>query len=162
MSKDFFSAEEIRKLEDAIREAELKTSGEIRVHLEKKCKGDVLNRAAEVFSHLQMQKTKLRNGVLFYLAYESHKFDVPALAIMLSSIGAVKKALSMVLGAIGFIGYGETAFTMAILLSFTSRFLSSELEGLIIGLSFVSFVIVGLLETSSILSSWIVGFSVPM
>ena len=76
MSKDFFSPEEIKKLEDAIKEAELKTSGEIRVHLEKKCRGNVLDRAAEVFSMLDMHKPKLRNGVLFYLAYGSHKFAI--------------------------------------------------------------------------------------
>ncbi len=76
MSRGFFTAEEIKTLESAIKEAELNTSGEIRVHLERRCKGNVLDRAAEVFSNLSMQKTKLRNGVLFYLAHESRKFAI--------------------------------------------------------------------------------------
>lgn len=46
------------------------------MHLEKNCTGNVLDRAAEVFAHLEMQKTKLRNGVLFYLAYEDRKFAI--------------------------------------------------------------------------------------
>ena len=61
---------------DAIKEAERTTSGEIRLHVENKCKGDVLDRASEVFSLLGMHKTKLRNGVLFYLAVEDHKFAI--------------------------------------------------------------------------------------
>jgi uncharacterized membrane protein len=52
----------------AIREAEDKTSGEIRVHIAKHCKGDVLDRAAEVFDRLKMHETNLRNGTLIYVA----------------------------------------------------------------------------------------------
>lgn len=52
----------------AIREAENKTSGEIRVHIAKHCKGDVLERAAEVFDRLKMHETALRNGTLIYVA----------------------------------------------------------------------------------------------
>jgi uncharacterized membrane protein len=72
----FFKKQEIHLLEKAIKEAELNTSGEVRIHLEKRCGKDVLDRAAKVFSNLSMHKTKLRNGVLFYLAYESHKFAI--------------------------------------------------------------------------------------
>lgn len=56
--------------------AELDTSGEIRVHIETSCPGDVLDRAAAVFAKLQMQKTELRNGVLFYLAVSNRKYAV--------------------------------------------------------------------------------------
>jgi len=70
----FFTVDEKASIRDAIREAELNTSGEIRVHIESKCKGEVLDRAADVFYHLKMDKTKLRNGVLFYLAVKSQKF----------------------------------------------------------------------------------------
>ncbi len=77
MSKqDLFHEGEIKRLELAIKSAEMQTSGEIRIHLERKCKGEVLDRASKVFSDLSMQKTKDRNGVLFYLAYESHKFAI--------------------------------------------------------------------------------------
>lgn len=61
---------------EAIKEAELNTSGEIRVHIEDKCKVDVLDRAAYLFKKLGMQKTELRNGVLIYLAYGDRKFAV--------------------------------------------------------------------------------------
>jgi uncharacterized membrane protein len=59
-----------------IEEAESQSSGEIQVHLENYCSEDVLDRAAEVFATLGMHKTRLRNGVLFYLAIKDHKFAV--------------------------------------------------------------------------------------
>ena len=62
---------------EAIKLAEANTSGEIKVHIEKECLGgDAMVRAAEVFKYLALQKTALRNGVLFYLAHEDHKFAV--------------------------------------------------------------------------------------
>ncbi len=61
---------------DAIKQAELNTSGEIRVHIEDKCKGDVLDRASFIFEKLKMHKTQLRNGVLFYLAVKNKKFAI--------------------------------------------------------------------------------------
>lgn len=58
----------------AISEAEDLTSGEIRVHLEPKCRGDVLQKARRLFSRLKMHRTKERNGVLIYVALDSRKF----------------------------------------------------------------------------------------
>lgn len=75
-SKNFFSQEQQAEILLAIRGAELDTSGEIRVHIENNCSGDVLDRAAHVFDKLQMQKTQLRNGVLIYLAVENRKFAI--------------------------------------------------------------------------------------
>ena len=46
------------------------------VHIEQKCKEEVLDRASGVFDMLGMQKTELRNGVLFYLAVKDHKFAI--------------------------------------------------------------------------------------
>ena len=43
---------------------------------ENHCKADVLDRAAAVFASLDMHKTKLRNGVLFYLSVKDHKFAI--------------------------------------------------------------------------------------
>ena len=61
----------------AIKQAELRTSGEIRLHLETKCPTpEPLDRAAQVFAELKMHHTKLRNGVLFYLAWQSRQFAV--------------------------------------------------------------------------------------
>lgn len=73
----FFGEEEQQLIVAAIREAEKQTSGEIKVHIEKKCPADdVLDRAKEVFGLLDMHLTKDRNAVLFYLAYEDRKFAV--------------------------------------------------------------------------------------
>jgi uncharacterized membrane protein len=61
----------------AIRQAELETSGEIRVHLEERCPDtDPVVRAVAVFQHLGMHQTKEQNGVLFYVAYGDRKFAV--------------------------------------------------------------------------------------
>ena len=76
--KRYFSEEELDEIVNAIGEAELNTSGELRVHIEKYCREDVLDRAAYVFKKLKIHNTDLRNGVLFYLAVEDHKFAVLA------------------------------------------------------------------------------------
>ena len=61
----------------AIRQAEVRTSGEIRVHLEDTCPTpEPLDRAAQVFAELNMHKTAARNGALFYLAWKSRQFAV--------------------------------------------------------------------------------------
>jgi uncharacterized membrane protein len=75
-AKDFFSPEEQGKIRSAIENAELDTSGEIRVHVENACKGDVLDRAAYIFKQLGMEKTEMRNGVLIYLAIKHRKFAI--------------------------------------------------------------------------------------
>ena len=72
----YFTEENKLKITNAIRVAETNTSGEIRVHIENHCSGDVLDRAAYIFGKLEMQKTELRNGVLFYLAVKDHKFAI--------------------------------------------------------------------------------------
>jgi uncharacterized membrane protein len=72
----FFNTEEKKQITDAIAQAELNTSGEIRLHVEGKCKIDVLDRAAYVFEKLEMNKTAQRNGVLFYLAVYDRKFAI--------------------------------------------------------------------------------------
>jgi uncharacterized membrane protein len=76
MLNDFFTAEEQQAIVNAIKEAETNTSGEVRVHIDKTCKEDVLDRAAYWFAKLDMHKTELRNGVLFYLATADHKFAI--------------------------------------------------------------------------------------
>ena len=68
--------EEDRRLVEAIKQAELNTSGEIKVHIENRCKGDVEKRSLVVFNKLKLNETKLRNGVLIYLAVRDHKFAI--------------------------------------------------------------------------------------
>ncbi len=75
-AKTFFTAEQQQELIHAIRNAELETSGEIRLHLEESCGDDVLDRAADVFRKLEMHKTELRNGVLIYLAVKDRQFAI--------------------------------------------------------------------------------------
>jgi uncharacterized membrane protein len=75
-AKDFFSKEQREDIRQAILNSELDTSGEIRVHIETNCKGDVLDRAAYIFDKMGMQKTEKRNGVLFYLAVKNRRFAV--------------------------------------------------------------------------------------
>ena len=73
---NFFNSEERNEIVAAIEKAELNTSGEIRVHIENHCKDDALDRAAQVFSMLKMHKTRLRNGVLIYLAIKDKRFAI--------------------------------------------------------------------------------------
>lgn len=72
----FFTNEEQETLLAAIREAEKETSGEIRLHIETSIKGDVLDEAAWAFKKLGMDKTKERNGVLFYMVVKDRKFAI--------------------------------------------------------------------------------------
>ncbi|MCL1943496.1 MAG: TPM domain-containing protein [Candidatus Azobacteroides sp.] len=60
----------------AIRDAESKTSGEIRVHIARHCKGDALDCAVKAFNRLKMDKTRHRNGTLIYVAPEEKQLAV--------------------------------------------------------------------------------------
>lgn len=71
--EDAISAEQEARVVDAIRLAELNTSGEVKVHLERFCKGDALDRAKEKFAKLNLHKTELRNAVIVYVAIEDRK-----------------------------------------------------------------------------------------
>lgn len=75
-AKSFFTKQQQDNLKQAILKAELDTSGEVRIHIENTCKGEVLDRAAFIFEKLKMQKTELRNGVLFYLSIKNKKFAI--------------------------------------------------------------------------------------
>lgn len=68
--------EEDHRVVEAIRQAELNTSGEIKVHIENFCHGDVEKRSLFVFNHLKLNETKSRNGVLIYLAVKDQKFAI--------------------------------------------------------------------------------------
>lgn len=76
MPKTFFSEEQQNQIVEAIRQAELLTSGEIRVHLEPECKTEPYERAKTLFVELGMHATEQKNGVLFYLAYQDKKFAI--------------------------------------------------------------------------------------
>src|ERR1700679_879020 len=71
-----FNDDEQQRIKSAVEDAERHTSGEIRVCIEKKCSENVLHRAAKYFHKLDMHKTKLRNGVLIYVATVDRKFAI--------------------------------------------------------------------------------------
>ena len=73
---EYFTLKDKEHIFAAIKKAENATSGEIRIYIEDRCKSEVLDRAAFIFSELNIHKTALRNGVLFYLALEDKKFAV--------------------------------------------------------------------------------------
>ena len=75
-AKDFFTEQEKEDIKLAIMNAELDTSGEIRVHIENTFSGEVMDRAAFIFKQLGMNKTELRNGVLIYLAVKNRRFAI--------------------------------------------------------------------------------------
>lgn len=75
-ARSFYSETEQERIKTAIQNAELNTSGEIRVHLEETCKNNPVKRAIQVFEKLQMHKTALRNGVLIYLSVADRKLAI--------------------------------------------------------------------------------------
>ena len=72
----YFTEARLSKINASIEAAEMNTSGEIRLYVEDRCKEDVMDHAAFLFSKLEMHKTELRNGVLFYLALQDQKFAI--------------------------------------------------------------------------------------
>ena len=72
----FLTAEQQDTVVAAVRLAEKGPSGEIRVHIDGDCTTDPIVRAKEVFEKLGMQKTKLRNGVLLYMACNTRVFAI--------------------------------------------------------------------------------------
>lgn len=75
---DFLTESQEQQIIKAIEQAEKKTSGEVRVHIEHECKTEPLERAAYIFHELGMDQTNLQNGVLIYVASEDHKAAVYA------------------------------------------------------------------------------------
>jgi uncharacterized membrane protein len=76
-TREFLSKLEHDRIIQAIREAESKTSGEIRVLVQRgKLKGDPLEAAQRKFHRLDMHKTRERNAVLIFVAPRVHKFAV--------------------------------------------------------------------------------------
>ena len=71
---DYLTPEEQARIVQAIQSAEGRTSGELRIHLEPRCRGDALQRAAALFDRLQMRKTREHNATLIYCALEDKKF----------------------------------------------------------------------------------------
>src|SRR6266478_4802404 len=76
-SREFLGNLEHDRIVHAIREAESKTSGEIRVYVQRgKLSGDPLTAAQKKFHQLGMHKTREQNAVLIFVAPRAHKFAV--------------------------------------------------------------------------------------
>ena len=74
--EDFLTKKEEEEIVEAIRIAENKTSGEIRVHIERTTDKDAYERTLDVFHLLKMDNTKERNGVLIYVAVDDKAFVI--------------------------------------------------------------------------------------
>ena len=75
--KEFFTDEEKQNIVDAVRSAEQRTSGEVRVFVESRCRYvNAIDRAVEIFENLQMQNTEQRNATLVYVAIKDRQLAV--------------------------------------------------------------------------------------
>ena len=73
----FFTDAEKAQIVEAIRNAERRTSGEVRVFVESRCRYmDPLDRATEIFFMLEMDQTDDRNAVLLYVAMKDRQLAV--------------------------------------------------------------------------------------
>jgi uncharacterized membrane protein len=76
-TKDFLDKLDHDRIVTAIKEAEAKTSGEIRVYVQRgELDGDALGYAQKKFQKLGMQATKERNGVLIFVVPRARKLAV--------------------------------------------------------------------------------------
>lgn len=76
-SPQFLTAAEKEQVVEAIRKAESRTSGEIRIYMESHCKYvDPVERASEIFFQLKMEQTIERNAVLLYIAVKDHQLAI--------------------------------------------------------------------------------------
>lgn len=72
-----FSQEEEHRITSAIKAAERRTTGEIRLFVEDFCLRDhPIQRAVEIFEQFGMFNTRARNAVLIYLAEQSRHFAI--------------------------------------------------------------------------------------
>jgi uncharacterized membrane protein len=76
-TKEFLNKLDHDRIIEAIRGAESKTSGEIRVYIQRgKFETDPVMLAQKKFQRLGMYKTRERNAVLIFVAPRAHKFAV--------------------------------------------------------------------------------------
>lgn len=75
--EDFFTEDEKLQIIEAVRNAEKRTSGEVRVFVESRCSYmDAIDRAKEIFAELKMYETADRNAVLVYVALKDKQLAV--------------------------------------------------------------------------------------
>ncbi|HET7434042.1 MAG TPA: TPM domain-containing protein [Thermoanaerobaculia bacterium] len=75
--QEFLALLDQPRITAAIGNAEMQTSGEIRVHIQPKVgAGEIRDVAERTFERLGMTKTALRNGVLLFIACEEQRFVI--------------------------------------------------------------------------------------
>lgn len=72
----FFSKKEKQHILEVIAAAERKTSGEIRVHVQKTTQDNFSEEAKRTFEKLGMTKTTQRNGVLIFFCIAQRRFAI--------------------------------------------------------------------------------------
>ncbi|MDQ2918338.1 MAG: TPM domain-containing protein [Verrucomicrobiota bacterium] len=76
-SKEFLDRLDHKRISEAIALAEAKTSGEVRVYIQRgEIKDDALPVAQKKFHDLKMHRTAARNGILIFVAPRARKFAV--------------------------------------------------------------------------------------
>ena len=86
---DYFSAAEKAVIVETIQQAERRTSGEVRLFIENRCRFvDAIDRAGEVFFGLKMEQTASRNAVLVYVALKDRQFALFADEGIYQAVGA--------------------------------------------------------------------------
>ena len=117
----FFTDDENHLIVKAIRHAEEQTSGEVRVYVESKCRFmDAIDRAAELFYKLKMDRTEQRNATIVYVAVNDRQlavFGMGLAVIRFTGLALFNVALARlhirisgiladILVIIGYIGWG--------------------------------------------------------
>lgn len=83
-SGEVFSEAEKDDIVQSVRDAEMDSSCEFKVHIDKACSGDSDARAKQLFEELGVNNTTARNGILFYFVLECRRF------VILPDIGVEK------------------------------------------------------------------------
>jgi uncharacterized membrane protein len=76
IAKKIIGPADQERIKQSVANAELLTSGEIRICIEDHSKDETLDRAAFLFDELGMQKTERRNGILIYVAIKDKQFAI--------------------------------------------------------------------------------------
>lgn len=76
MTDSFFAKIDEPRIVESIRNAELRSRGEIRIHATERTIVDVMQEATLAFERLGMTATRERNGILIFVAPRSQKFAV--------------------------------------------------------------------------------------
>jgi len=75
-NNEVFSEAEKEDINQAVKNAEIDSSCEFKVHVDRQCKEDTAKRSEELFYKLGVDKTEGHNGILFYAVLDCRKFII--------------------------------------------------------------------------------------